>query len=257
MAAAKTALLAILVLIGAAFVPCVVGQVPDRSGPPDKAERPEVVVLPSDPAVRRRLEAARDYIKERHWEQVGRLLQSILDSKEDNFLKTVPPGGRGAIRWSSARAEADHLLVTLPAAGKEAYRATWEAQARQLLDDGLKRRDPRPLIEAARRFRCTQAGAEALAILGRRHLDRGQVEPAAACFRRLLEVKDVEVSPRALLDAALAFRAAGDTEAEESAWAELKRRTEGGRPPCGAAHPLGRRAASCRGKPGAHARPGR
>src|SRR5205807_2551153 len=91
------------------------------------------------------------------------------------------------VRYASARAEADRLLAALPPRGKDFYRLSHETTARQLLKKAEAKGDVAGLTEVAVRFRYTESGDEALALLGTYHLDRGNVEQAAACFRRLLQ----------------------------------------------------------------------
>jgi outer membrane protein assembly factor BamB len=186
----------------------------------------DAVLLATDPVQRRRLEAARDYLEVRSWVQAVRLLQAVLDAAEDRFVKLPAGGGRDAA-WTSARARAERLLASLPPAGRESYALACGGAAQRMLADARGRADRAALAEVARRFRFTPAGAEALALLGAYHLDRGRPDLAASCYQRLLEAAGPgEVPPRTLAQAALAFHAAGSAQ-EEGAWAELTRRLRG------------------------------
>jgi outer membrane protein assembly factor BamB len=200
-------------------------QPPDEMVPPAVLTNP--VTLPTDPLLRRKLEAARDYIKAKSWAEAVRLLQGMLDLREDGFIQEVGKG-KDAGKWIGARAEAERLLAGLPPAGREFYQLTYEGAARALLARARAGADRTALHEAARRFRFTRAGAEALALLGSCCLDRGQADLAAACFQRLLEGAERDsVPPAVLFQAALAFRAAGNRTREEPAWAELTRQLRG------------------------------
>src|SRR5262245_63792615 len=83
----------------------------------------EPLTLPSDRLARKKIETALDYIKEQQWPEAVRLLQAVLDAKEDTFLRQEAKGPRGqpAVRFTSARAEAERLVGSLPAARMEYY----------------------------------------------------------------------------------------------------------------------------------------
>ncbi len=222
-------LAALLVLLG--------GGLPEGTGQALKAPEPDPALPPPDPVLlttdlvlRRKLDAAQDYIKVRSWAEAVRLLQGVLDAPEDAFLKVTPAGARakGVAKWVSARAEAERLLAALPPAGREFYELTHEASARKLLARAKAGGDRAALQEVARRFRFTRAGAEAQGLLGTYHLDRGRPELAAACFQRLLEgTGRGGVPPPLLFQAAVAFHAAGNTAQEEPTWVELMRQLRG------------------------------
>src|SRR5205814_1883754 len=96
---------------------------------------PDPLILTTDPLLRRKLDAAQDYIKVRSWPEAVRLLQGVLDAREDGFLKIAPTGarGKGAAKWVSARAEAER------AAGSRALEEpTWAARTRQLRGEPLR-----------------------------------------------------------------------------------------------------------------------
>lgn len=57
---------------------------PDPESPPPAAEP---VTLPTNPAVRKKLEAARDYIQSGEWNEGLRLLQGLIDAPEDSFIQ--------------------------------------------------------------------------------------------------------------------------------------------------------------------------
>lgn len=197
-------------------------------GPDAPAPSSDPVLLASDPLLRRKVEAVPEYIKVRAWAEAARLLQAVLDAREDCFFK-APADARGKAppRWTSARAEAERLLASLPPAGREFYQLNHEGPARKLLTDARARGDVALLHEAARRYRFTRAGAESLALLGSYYLDRGRPELSAACFHRLLAKGSDGVAPALLFQAALAFRAAGNAVQEESAWTDLARQLGG------------------------------
>jgi outer membrane protein assembly factor BamB/tetratricopeptide (TPR) repeat protein len=186
---------------------------------PDAPTPPHGDVLTIDPTLRRKIETARDYIAEHSWPEAVRLLQAVLDSPADSFIPMrKKPDGRPS-GWVGARAQAERLLASLPPAGRDHYQLRYDEQARRL------RGSLRSVREAARLYRCTPAGAAALERLAGHLLDRGDVDLAAACFRRLLQPAELSPpGPTGLLQAALAFHGSGDRTAEEAAWDALSRR---------------------------------
>src|SRR5581483_3110039 len=170
----------------------------------------EPVTLPVEHSLRKKLDAAQDYIQAGQWLHAVRLLQLILDSPEDSFLERPERDGKSRGHWVGARAEAERLLASLPAAGLEVYQVTYNAQARKLYGEAARGGDREGLHEVARRYLYTAAGAEALALIGTLELDRGQAATAAICFRRLLELPGGDrLPPQTLGKAVLAFHLAG------------------------------------------------
>ncbi len=87
--------------------------------------------------------------------------------------------------YQSLRAEAERTLADLPAVAREAYELRYGAVARKELDRALASGDLEALQAAIRRFRFTQAGAEASLIWARHLLDRNQPLSAAITLERL------------------------------------------------------------------------
>jgi len=96
---------------------------------PDRGPGGEALMLPTDRQVKRRLEAAADYLKAESWGDAVRLLQLVLDGREDVFIP-VRRAGKPAAQWVSARAEALRLFGTLPPAALEFYQVQYGGQAR-------------------------------------------------------------------------------------------------------------------------------
>jgi outer membrane protein assembly factor BamB len=191
---------------------------------PDRGPGGEALMLPTDRQVKRRLEAAADYLKAESWGDAVRLLQLVLDGREDVFIP-VRRAGKPAAQWVSARAEALRLFGTLPPPALEFYQVQYGGQAKARLEEGRSRGDPQLLDEVARRYPYTAAAPEAMNLLATYHLDRGRFELAAFYFNRLLERQPAERLPAVtLFKAALAFRLNGEGAAAERAWEHLSRR---------------------------------
>jgi outer membrane protein assembly factor BamB len=172
------------------------------------------ITLPTDRQVKKRLEHAQDdYIKHEEWDKACQLLQSILDGKEDVFVQ-VPRKEAGSAEktsWTSAKAEANRLIGTMPANGLQFYEVMYGGKAREILGKAKQQGDPQMLAEVAQRYFHTDAGGEATDLLGTYHLDRGRPMMAALCYERLLKREGAEqLDPLTLIKAMLAFRRVGD-----------------------------------------------
>jgi outer membrane protein assembly factor BamB len=198
----------VLALPGAGFA-----QTLDVLGPGQPA--PDPILLPTNRKTTNQIKAAHEYIAAKDWDNAVKLLQRVLDESEDSLLQTPIKDAQGGeiIRRISARAEAERLLATLPKPGLTAYRVKFGGLAVVAL--GKARANPRLLDQVVRRYLLTDAGAEALTSMGVTALDRGHVDEAADCFRRLLRRPDVDdLPPLTLFQAGLAFHAANDATRE-------------------------------------------
>src|SRR5262249_60178857 len=109
------------------------------------------VTLPEDRNAARKLEAVRDYTNEGSWPEAVRLLQGMLEAREDGFfrLEETDVKGKTTTRWTSARAEADRVLAGLPRQGLETYRLSYDGVAKRMLTEALRRGDAGPLAAGA------------------------------------------------------------------------------------------------------------
>ncbi len=119
----------------------LLGQLKAPDMPPGTSGLPSTtanrLTLPTDPVSRRRLEAARDYVKSREWPEAIRLLQSLLNRRADSFVK-VGAGRDGETVWRSTRDETEHLLARLPADGLRFYQLAHGPPAERMLQEALK-----------------------------------------------------------------------------------------------------------------------
>lgn len=191
----------------------VLGAQPD----PNRDASSQRVKLPVDPRARRKIEEARRFIETQDWQNAVKILQSLLNATEDNFLQESD-GDKG--RRVSVRAEANRLLGSLPPEGKRFYEQQFGSEAKVALKQAKAKADPQLLAEVALKFVHTDAGAEAAAWLGAYHLDHGRYIVSALCFERLLsrEKGGIELHLTTLYKAALAFERAGDPANKERVW---------------------------------------
>jgi outer membrane protein assembly factor BamB len=200
----------------------------DLEQPAPRAE--PSLALPTDPSAQRKLKAAQEYINRESWDQATRVLQSLLDGP-DAFLRVRGTGadGKEIAHWTPLHLEADRLLGTLPASGRQFYELMQGSRAKALLIEAKEQADPHLLAEVSRRYLHTVAGAEATGLLGVHHLDRGHPALAAACLARRLGLADAGKLPPALVwTAAVAFQRAGDNARVLQAWQQLAARAPEG-----------------------------
>jgi outer membrane protein assembly factor BamB len=197
----------------------------DREEGPDPAKEAvssEVIPpLRADPALVRKLEAARDNLQAEAWSEGTHLVQELLDRPEDALVAVKVRGkdGRAMTRWTGLHTEAVRLLAALPPGGREFYEARYGPRARALLAQARAQGDPEKAAEVVRRYPLTAAAVEAGSLLASYALDRGQYHRAALEFEQLLDRQGAdELPPVLLFRAALAFRRAGDRAQADQAW---------------------------------------
>jgi outer membrane protein assembly factor BamB/tetratricopeptide (TPR) repeat protein len=149
----------------------------------------------------KQIEAAIDYINDENWATAVERLQKLLEIDEDVFvrLKRKNAEGNEVYVWVSAKQEADRLISTLPAAGMDFYKATYGAKAAELLNKAKKNGDPGLLGDIMKRYAHTDAGAEAIKLLGDYKFDRGEYMPALLCYSKLINRLGAEKTPIPLL----------------------------------------------------------
>jgi len=149
----------------------------------------------------KQIEAAIDYINDENWATAVERLQKLLEIEEDVFvrLKRKNAEGNEVFVWVSAKQEADRLISMLPSAGMDFYKATYGAKAAELLKKAKKNGDPSLLNDIMKRYAHTDAGAEAIKLLGDYKFDRGEYMPALLCYSKLINRLGTEKTPIPLL----------------------------------------------------------
>ena len=87
----------------------------------------------------------------------------------------------------SLKTEAQRLLGAMPDKGRELYELKFGADARLGARQRLEARDIQKLVEVTRRYFHTDAGYEAMMLIGRHYLDQGRPLAAALRLQRLEE----------------------------------------------------------------------
>ena len=129
-----------------------------------------------------RLRRSRAALKALKFTEAVVALQSLLDGAEDGAF-FIDSEKRMGLR--SIKLEAEHLLGTMPPAGRKVYELQYGLPAQQMLDAAVEVGDIARLAEVSRRYFHTRAGFEATYLLGASHLDHGQPLISAICFERL------------------------------------------------------------------------
>src|SRR5262245_40961508 len=193
-----------------------------------KEEMTDALGIPTDRKSQQSIQAAQDLITEKSWGEAAKILQKLLESKEDIFVeverRTKDPDGKEKVtrQRTSLRVEANRLLGTMPAGGLEFYELQNGARAKADLAKAKETGDRQLLALVSQRYFHTAAGAEATDLLGTYRLDRGDYRMAALYFERLLSHHLAEkLSPITLYKAALAFQCTGDQPKFDSVWTQL------------------------------------
>jgi outer membrane protein assembly factor BamB len=190
--------------------------------------------LPKDTTARRRIEAARDYIQAKRWEEVARALQDILDDPQDKFAPLPRKGadGKEVEVPTSVRAEANRLLAALPKEGLEVYKSYGEAGPKAA--EYLKKAKDATTSEdrllnlglVVRNYLHTDAGGEAADLLATHYMDRGDFRTAARFYSLLLTraggMDDLPAD--VIFRAAYAFNQTGDKGEEDLLWQAARAR---------------------------------
>src|SRR5690606_21531889 len=154
--------------------------------------------LPAPRSLVQRLSRAREAIQAERYNEAVEQLGSILSPNAEEDLEGeidqdyfIAPSQQGGA-MPSLKSEAQRLIASMSAQGRDMYELRYGAVARDLLRQALEEANVTKLTEVTRRYFHTRAGYEAMMLLGRRHMDEGRPLAAALCFQRLAE------SPQAL-----------------------------------------------------------
>ncbi|MBS0260634.1 MAG: PQQ-binding-like beta-propeller repeat protein [Planctomycetes bacterium] len=140
---------------------------------------------PTTRELSKRFERALKLIGEENFAEASRLLQTILDSDEDVFIRSETSA---EVADQSLKLKVHQLLLTWSNEGREAYERQQGAAARRLLDDAIKTHDLEAIALVARRYFHTQAGHEATYRLAADHSDHDRPLQAAIGYDRLLSI---------------------------------------------------------------------
>jgi len=109
------------------------------------------VELPRDPELNKRLEAAADYLREKDWAKGVGILQRLVETGEDVFIRLNPdlvkslgealPGFSVQGKDLSIRALAGRMIASLPKDAREIYQAAYGQTATNQLKEAREKGD--------------------------------------------------------------------------------------------------------------------
>ncbi|MBI3865453.1 MAG: PQQ-binding-like beta-propeller repeat protein [Planctomycetia bacterium] len=177
---------------------------------------------PSTRELQKRFDRARNLLADENYDEVARLLQTILDSDEDVFSR---PDSQPEEAEQSLKLKAHRLFSEMPAEGRAAYERQQGPAARRALDAALKSHDVDAMAQVARRFFHTQAGHDAVYQLAADHFDHDRPLLAAVEYERLLSAPGVarRFEPYLSVRCASSWMRAGQTDRAVDVLATLHR----------------------------------
>jgi outer membrane protein assembly factor BamB len=196
----------------------------------DLADRGRLT-LPTDPKLKNKLNAVKDYIQSEDWKTVADNVQVLLNLDKDVFVQ-IPvkqADGKEVETLVGIRIAANRLLAGLPrdkpGVGLDVYNSFHGPTARKLLAEAITDGDRQKFADIAQRFLWTEAGGAAAERLATILLDRGDFMAAAQAFDRLIQRDGIEkLEPLTLYKAAIAFHKGNSKEDKanlEKVWKQL------------------------------------
>gem|GEM_PF-2516077 len=154
----------------------------------------------------RRLQQARDMVKQARWHEATELLQFLLDQPHDAFLFDSER------QFQSLQAQADEILGQLPEDGMRNYLAQYAHIADKQFQQAMEEQDLNGLQHVAKVYFHTPAGRSALEVLARLWHDDAAFGQAATAWQRLATSASPEQKNHYLQLAARALAQAGRVE---------------------------------------------
>jgi outer membrane protein assembly factor BamB/tetratricopeptide (TPR) repeat protein len=185
--------------------------------------------LPYRPEAGKKLEAAQDYLEDGNWATATDALQDLLLDDQNYFTKVERNGPEGKkYVWVSVKSEANRLLSQMKPEGKKFYEDTFGPKAKDMLKEAKETGDIEKLAAVTTFYVNTDAGAEALNLLGTHKLDRGEYGTAALYYDKLINREGSnKLSAVTLYKAAFAFHVSGDQANEKQCWQKLNQLSDG------------------------------
>lgn len=178
---------------------------------PEDPESASGVYLPTDRALSRAVNRARDRLAEHEYHEALQFLQTVLDRDEDSFLERATDG-RDQL---GLKATVRKMISELPAEGADAYELLQGATARRQLEAALKAGDRDGVAKVVRQYFHTAAGYEATFVLAQMEADQGHRLAAAQLYQELIDSPRAaaKFEPQLSVVAAINQLAAGQPEA--------------------------------------------
>ncbi|MCE9547129.1 MAG: PQQ-like beta-propeller repeat protein, partial [Planctomycetia bacterium] len=133
--------------------------------------------------------------------------------------------GLEAQTYRSLKNEARRLLGELPPEARRSYELQFGATARRKLDEALLAGDMEAVADVTRLYFHTEAGADAMNVLGRYHLEQGRPLAAALCFEQVQQSPAAAAfEPTLSLMLAVSWSRAGQSERSADVLTKMRRR---------------------------------
>jgi outer membrane protein assembly factor BamB len=167
-----------------AQVPIQFGAKAARAGQPGEDQTLDGPFQPPSHETTRHLDQAKKLIEEGHYSDGLQILDDIMQSDEDFFLRPEP----GQSSHRGLKDEVQRLISQQSPEGLAAYELQFGAKAQKMLNDALAANDIEAVGQVARRYFNTKAGNEATLLVGVWDLDHNQPLAGALCLQRLHDV---------------------------------------------------------------------
>lgn len=129
----------------------------------------------ADERLAKALDAARSLIADQKWQDAAKNLQAVLDAPSDGFVRVSErdPADpkKEIVTWRGLKSQANEMIASMPAPGRQAYEAAYGLTARATLDIADKNNDLAAIAAVALRYRHTKAGIEAINLLAKAMFD--------------------------------------------------------------------------------------
>lgn len=194
-----------------------VKEMPGTTGTTTSRNFPGGLQLAEDREKARGLSMVSSQLELKRYAEVARRLGELLEdpSTADFFLNADAASGSR----KSFKAELRRLVGTMPPEARQAYELTFGPRAQQLLAEAASRGNLETLDSVARRYPHTEAGYEAVYLLGSMLLDQGHAGEALLWLSQLRESPEqgARFEPKlSLLIASAALRAGQQDLARET-----------------------------------------
>ncbi len=147
---------------------------------------------PQNPRHSELFKKAEEAFKRNKLDQAIKLIQYILDNKNDSVIfientKDIKSSSDYSRKnhWLTLKLQASELLGQFPEAKLRQYQLQYGASSERMFNDAIAQNNLKLLSDVSIRYFHTEAGRKALNLLGNKHFDRGEFCLAYRCFSRL------------------------------------------------------------------------
>jgi outer membrane protein assembly factor BamB/tetratricopeptide (TPR) repeat protein len=166
-------------------------------GDPDGFLKGGITLVKDDKGRGQKIAAILDYIDDGKWDTAVDSLQQLLKMEEDVFVRLERKNDAGdkVYVWVSAKQEADRIVAKLPKEGMDWYKEKYGKTAADMLKKAKETGDAGLLAQIMKLYAHTDAGLEAIKLLGDYKFDRGDYNDALLCYTKLIARQGEEKVP--------------------------------------------------------------